>query len=305
MVSLKQTTLVGALFLLASCAEPGAESKTAADARATTFTYAPSVGKPSHETMRRSEEVSIPGSPMRDAEQWTMDWDVVTQMEANLFKRTLKLVGLKININGAEALRGDEIKSSPVVIDILTDKDSNVVDVRGADQLSAAIVGLASPEVQPVLKRVFSPERLKALVVARSQELHADIVGRPAQVGSQWMANDPSGGGGSKQIRVVGEAPCGALRCAQVTRKYDLDRRALYQEISERVAAYVTSQGGDPSTIQVTGMDLKLEDSLLIDPSTMDYYGARFNQEATIRVAGPKGELPVAFKVNRETDVKY
>ncbi|HEY3499131.1 MAG TPA: hypothetical protein VGK73_30785, partial [Polyangiaceae bacterium] len=114
-MSLKQATLAAAVLLLTSCAEPGADSKTAADARSATFVYAPTLGKPSHETMRRSEEVSIPGSPMRDAEQWTMDWDVVTQQEANLFKRSLKLVGLKIN--GADALRGDEIKSNSVVID--------------------------------------------------------------------------------------------------------------------------------------------------------------------------------------------
>jgi hypothetical protein len=304
MISFKQGTLVGSLLLFTACAQPGADSNTAAQAQTGKFNYAPAVGRPHHETMRRTEEVSIPGSPMRDAEQWTLDWDVTTSQEANLFKKSLKLVGLKINVNGADVLRGDEIKANSVVIDVLTDKDSNVVDVRGAEQLSAAIVGLGSPEVQPMLKRAFSPARMKALVVLRSIELHRDFVGRPSQVGSQWMANDEATGG-TKQIRVVSESPCGANKCVQVSREYQLDRRALYQEISERVGAYVKSQGGDPSKVDVVGMDLKLEDSLLIDPASMDYHGARFNQEATIRVAGPNGELPVAFKVRRETDYKY
>jgi hypothetical protein len=63
--------------------------------------------------------------------------------------------------------------------------------------------------------------------------------------------------------------------------------------------------GGDPSAIKVIDANVKLEDSLTINPATMDYYGARFDQEATIRVAGPKGELPVAFKLQRESTYKY
>jgi hypothetical protein len=266
--------------------------------------YAPALGKPHHEYMKRYDEMSIPGTPVRDSEEWNMDWEVVTTQEANLFKRSLKLVGLKISSNGLDALRGDEVKANNVVIDVLTDKDSNVVDVRGADQLSAAIVGLGSAEAQPILRRVFSPERLKALVVVRSMELHADFVGRPSQVGSQWMGTDP-GGGGTKEIRVVAEAACGASKCVQVERKYDVDRKALYAQVSARVAAYVQSQGGDPSKVQVTGMDLKLEDSLLIDPNTMDYHGARFVEDATIKVTGPNGELPVAFKHHRQSSYKY
>ena len=304
MVSFKYGAFLAGLFLVA-CAEPGADSKTAADAQTGKFVYAPTLGKPYRETTRRTEEVSIPGSPMRDAEEWTLDWEVVTTQEANLFKRSYKLVGLKINSNGADLLRGDEIKSNAVVVDVLTDKDSNVVDVRGTDKLSEAIAGLGSPEAQPVLRRIFSPERLKAIVVLRSIEFHADFVGRPSQVGSQWMSNDASGGGGTREIRVVGESPCGAAKCAQVTRKYEVDRKALYQEISARVAEYVHSQGGDPSQVQVTGMDLKLEDSLLLEPSSMDCHGAHFVQDATIRVTGPKGELPVAFKQRRETEYKY
>jgi hypothetical protein len=304
MVSFKAGVAVGCLFALISCAQPGADSNTAADARSATFVYAPSLNKPSRETMKRYEEMSIPGTPVRDAEEWTMDWEVVTTQEANLFKRSLKLVGLKIKSNGLDLLRGDEVKANTVVIDVLTDKDSNVVDVRGTDQFSSAIAGLGSPEAQPALRRIFSPERLKALVVVRSMELHADFVGRPSQVGSKWMANDP-GGGGTKEIRVVAESPCGASKCVQVERKYDVDRKALYAMVSERVGAYVQSQGGDPSQVQVTGMDIKLEDSLLIEPNSMDYHGARFVQEAAIKVAGPKGELPVAVKVQRETSYQY
>ena len=52
-------------------------------------------------------------------------------------------------------------------------------------------------------------------------------------------------------------------------------------------------------------MDVKLEDSLVIDPSSMDYHGARFSQDATLHVTGPNGELPVAFKVQRERSYKY
>jgi len=289
------------VLLASACAEPGAAK---APANTGAFVYAPALGVPYRETMQRYEEVSIPGTPMRDAERWTLEWQGVTSQETNNFKRTLKLVDLKFNLNGVDELRGDEIKASAPMIDVLTDKDANVVDVRGTEQLSAAIVALATPEAQPVLKRVFSPERLKALVVVRSIEQHADFVGRPSQVGSQWTTVGPAAAS-TKQIRVVSEAACGASHCVQVERSYDVDKQAVFAEVSDRVAAYVQAQGGDPKQVQLTGVEVKLQDNLLIDPTTMDYHGARFDQDAIIHVAGPKGELPVAFKLHRQSDYKY
>jgi hypothetical protein len=303
-ISLKQGATVGFVVFSTACAGAGSEPKTAASGNPGKFTYAPALNVPYRETMTRYEEMSIPGTPVRDAERWTIDWDVMSSQESNLYKRTLKLVGLKLNVNGVDELRGDEVKASNASIDVLTDKDSNVVDVRGTDQLSAAIVALGTPQAQPLLKHAFSPELLKALVVRRSIEQHADFVGRPSQVGSQWMAGDANSGG-TKQIRVVAEAPCDKSQCVQVERKYDVDRSALFAEVSDRVAAYVQSQGGDPSQVKLAGLDVKLEDSLTLEPATMDYHGARFDEDATLHVSGPRGELPVAFKLQRGSDYKY
>jgi hypothetical protein len=254
--------------------------------------------------MRRIEETSILGTPMRESEEWTMEWDVVASRESNLFKRSRQLKGLKISVNGAEQLRGDEVAAAKATVDTLTDKDANVVDVRGTDQLSAAIVSLGDAKAQPILQKIFSPLRLKALVVVRSMEAHLDIIGRPTAVNSQWTAVDPVSGG-TRQLRVVGEAPCGATRCLEIVRQYDVDKQAVFGEIAERIGAYVQAQGGDPSKVKLVGMDVKLEDTLLIEPATMNYHRVRYNQEATIKVAGDKGELSVAFKSRRETDVTY
>jgi hypothetical protein len=300
MISFQRGFLAGVLcFAVSACSG----SKTAADAKPGAFNYAPALDKPSHETMRRLEEISIPGTPLRNAEEWTLDWDVVTTKDGDNYKRSLKLTGLKIDVNGQPLLKGDEVKSAGATVDIITDKESHVIDVKGADQLSKAIVGLGAPDAQPALGRIFSAERLRILAAVRSMELHQDFVGRPAQVGSQWEAVDPEGG--SKQIRVASEVPCAAGKCVQVVREYKLDEKTLYGDISELVAAYVKEQGGDPSKVALVGMDVKLEDSLVIDPMTMDYYGAKFDQAATIRVAGPNGELPVSMKVQRETSYRY
>lgn len=304
MISSVRLTFLGLSFFACAPSNTERESNTAAEARAVTFVYAPALDRPHRETMRRTEEFSIPGSPLRNLEEWVLDWDVVVHQETNLFRRSMTLVGLKINVNGAATLRGDEVKASAVTIDVLTDKDSNVVDVRGTEPFSAAIVALGSAEAQPVLRRVFSPERLKGLAIERSVELHSDFVGRPAQPGSTWMAND-SNQGVTRQIRVLAEAPCGASRCVQVRREYDVDRSALYAEVSQRVGAYVQAQGGDPSKVAVTGMDLKLEDTLLIAPATMEYYAAEFVQDASIHVTGPNGELPVKLKSQRKTEYRY
>jgi hypothetical protein len=303
MISVKLGRWILGVVLLSACGGPEAPAKNAEAANGR-FNYSPTLEKPCHETMTRSEEVAIPGSPLRDAQQWTLEWDVTTTRESNLFKRSYRLVGLKISVNGAEQLRGDEVKPSMATVDVLTDKDANVVDVRGSEQLSNAIASLGTPEAQPILKRVFSPQRLKALVVIRSIEQHADFVGRPAQVGSQWQATEADSPI-VVQVRVAGETPCGQAKCVQVQRTYDLDRQAVFSEVAERVADFVKSQGGDPAKVQLTGMDLKLEDTMTIDPATMDYYGARYSQDATLHVAGPNGELPVSFKVTRERSYKY
>jgi len=302
MKSLGSGAVLGFLLLASGCAESGTTPK--APAKAGAFVYSPALDVPYRETMQRYEEMSIPGTPMRDAERWTLDWQGVTAQEGSNFKRTLKLVGLKFNANGVDELRGDEIKAAAPAIDVITDKDANVVDVRGTEQLSAAIVGLATAEAQPSLKRIFSPARLKALVVLRSVEQHADFVGRPSQVGSQWTTTEPDAAS-TRQIRVLAETPCGTSKCVQVQRSYDLDKQAVFDEVSERVASYVQSQGGDPKRVQLTDVAVKLQDSLVIDPATMDYHGARFDEDATIRVLGPNGELPVAFKLQRQSDYKY
>jgi hypothetical protein len=295
---------MGVMAILGACGAPSSDPKAAEQGKPEAFTYAPTLDKPYRETNRRFEEMTIPGSPMREAEEWTLDWQVVVTKETNLFKRSLRLVGLKINVNGVELLRGDEVKAKMATVDVLTDKDSNVVDVRGADQLSEAIVALGAENARPALARAFSAARLKQLAVVRSQELHLDFVGRPTPVGSQWIATDPSSRA-TRKIKVAGEEPCGQKRCLHVTREYDIDGQVVFGEVSSRVAAYVQSQGGDPTKVALAGVNLKLEDSLLIDPATLEYHGARFNQDAALRVSGPNGELPVILKVRRESDYKY
>jgi len=52
-------------------------------------------------------------------------------------------------------------------------------------------------------------------------------------------------------------------------------------------------------------MDLKLEDSLVIAPATMEYYAAEFVQDMMLHVTGPNGELPVKFKIRRQTEYSY
>src|SRR4051794_37050792 len=72
-------------MLFPACAPSNTEreSNTAAEARAATFVYAPVLNRPHQERMRRIEEFSIPGSPLRNVEEWVMDWVVVVHQETN------------------------------------------------------------------------------------------------------------------------------------------------------------------------------------------------------------------------------
>ena len=49
---------------------------------------------------------------------------------------------------------------------------------------------------------------------------------------------------------------------------------------------------------------VKLGDSLVFNPATMDYHAAR-RPDATILLVGPKGELGSAFKQQRELSYMY
>jgi len=304
MIPIKLCMSASAICVLAACSGADPEPKTANGHRAEVFTYAPTLNKPHRETVRLYQEVAIPGTPLRDTETWTLDWEAVTSSEANQYKRTLKLVGLKVVVNDVEELRGDEVKANNgAAIDVFTDGKAKVLDVRGADQLSAAVVALGDPALQPALRQSLSPARLKALAVMRTTEQHADFVGRPTQVGSTWAAVDANGT--TRNIRIVSEEPCGATRCLKVIRTYEVDKKEVFEEAARRVAAYVQQQGGNPDEIDLVDMNIALEDSLLIDPATMNGYGALLVQDATLRLASPSGELPVSFKTQREVVYTY
>ena len=108
-----------------------------------------------------------------------------------------------------------------------------------------------------------------------------------------------------EEIRVVAEEACGAETCLRVVRQYDADQQAIRDSVAAQVKADVQAKGGDPNLVDVTGMDIKHEDTLLIDPATMEYHGANFVQNATVQVTGPEGQLQVAFKLERQSTYAY
>ena len=57
----------------------GAATPDAPQAAPETFTYAPVLEQEYSYQQRRFQEVSVPGSPMRNAEEWIIDWKVVTR----------------------------------------------------------------------------------------------------------------------------------------------------------------------------------------------------------------------------------
>jgi len=169
MISSIRLTFLGVLLFACAPSNTEKESNTAAEARAVTFVYAPALNRPHRESMRRSEEFSIPGSPLRNLEEWLMDWDVVVQQETNLFRRTMKLVGLKIDVNGAPALRGDV-------------KANAVMPIAGS-----RMTALMGEEINALMQRDF-PARAVAPVVALLAHDDAPCNGEMFSVGGGGFA---------------------------------------------------------------------------------------------------------------------
>lgn len=301
--------LLSALAFVPGCSPtqsgPGAKMATDSDGRPL-FTYAPQVGRRFRHRMKRYEQLAIIGAPMRQSEEWIADWDVEIRQESNRYIQYAKLVGLEIKVNEANLLRGNELAGLDATLEIYTDKDANVAEIRGTESLTRALVSLATPEAQEAVAAMFSPERLKALFFQRVDERVRDLVGRPAVVGESWMSN--AGAEGvvlTKQLRVEAQEPCGAASCLRIKRDYEIDKLGVWAMARERVAAWVQAQGGDPSELALKAAQAKLEDVLLVDPSTMEFHHATFDHKAAITVASAERMLQVEHQLRRESEYRY
>jgi len=262
------------------------------------FTFEPRLGTAFRHTMRRVDQFEIVGSPQRETEETELVLSTTITPEDNLYRYTLRPLSLSIVVNGAPVFaapdgRVDLSKSGAEVV-LLINGEAAITAIRGADTLTRAVVDLAPAERKEAVSQMYAPRMIEQLIIQRVVERTADLIGNHSNLGNSWGAAPRSQGGYepvAKQLEVTRDADCAAPRCVLVTRKFQIDQNLIWQAAEARVKNFVVSQGGDPASLRVVDTDVKFEDELVVDPRTLEFYGARFEQTATVVAQGAQGNV--------------
>ncbi|HXS17997.1 MAG TPA: hypothetical protein VN764_12455 [Polyangiaceae bacterium] len=289
----------------AATPEDQAEARTAAEKH---FTFAPVAGTKYAHVMRRLDEVTFEGHPVRFAEEWEITWHVEIKPETNLFVFRNTLAGLKLAVNGAAVLQGSEVAGSQAYFDLAFDGEGNVVDVRNTQSLTDAISAVVRPENKGLVTQMFSAENLRFLFFVRAQERGRELVGQNAAVGSTWSYQfeaSPGVEAAETKLTVKEAVPCGAAHCVKVVRETKLNDNMVWMGAAARVEQFVADRGADPKSIVLKSAEVRLVDELVLVPERMEFHGATFDQDARLSVTNGAEELSVRFRTTRSSEYKY
>jgi hypothetical protein len=272
------------------------------------FVFAPRVGARFTHTMRRLDEVTFEGHPVRFAEEWELVWNVEIRQETNLFVFRHVLGGLKLTVNAAPLLAGPEVAQSAAYFDLAFDGEGNVVDIRHTQSLTDAVAQVVKPENQQLAVQMFSAENLRMLFFARAEERGRELFGQNAELGSSWSYRvdaAPSVPAAERTLVVKEAVPCAKEDCVKVVRETKLNPDLVWQGAAARVEQFITERGGDPKTISLEKADVQLLDEMLIVPERMEFHGAVFDQNATLGVSHGGEKLTVHFRTLRVSEYAY
>jgi hypothetical protein len=299
--------LLASLLVLTPACGPKGDAKSAEAAEAGTFRFAPRIGSKFRHVMSRTQELSIVGTPLRQVEEWKLTWDMELSAEQDAVLLRATMVTLELAVNGAPVLRGDEVTSKQAFVEVLLDSTGGVIDVRRTQTLTDAIVNVARPEAAEAVRAAFHPEALRYHFAVLVAERTLDLSGRPSAVGSSWQvdAAPDAPGAATRTLRVTAEEACGAFTCVRVARETRIAPEIVWDAAKADVAAYVTSQGGDATAVNLEKADVELVDEMLVEPATLQFHGASFSQSATIMVQSPKGQLTVKSSLKRASTYTF
>jgi len=277
-----------------------------------TFTFEPRLGTAFRHTLKKVDTFEIVGTPVRETEETELTLSMTITPEDNQYRYTLRPLSLRIVLNGAAVFDSPggqaDLSTSGAEVALLINGQAVVTSISGAETLTKALVALTPPDRREAVAQIYAPRAIEQLLVVRVVERTADLIGNHSNVGNSWGARQGAESGYdpvAKQLEVVGEADCAAPRCAVVSRKFNVDQNLIWQAAEGRVKQYVSSQGGDPNSVKVVKTDLKLEDELVVDPRTLEFYGARFEQTATITAQGAQGNLTIKKSSVRTSSYDY
>jgi len=261
-----------------------------------TFIYAPPAGTRFVRTVRLISETSLVGSPFHQRQETEFVWNVGFAREGDQTLVTQQLQRVALRINGAEVLDGERIPGNNLSVDLVVNREPQVVEVRGADHAAEVLSALLRPGAEES-QGLMSAELVRQIAVARFEMVVRDVVGRPTAPGSTWTSPDPDPAVRSKTMVVDRFEPCGNARCAHVTAQYEVNPQAAARRALRSAAAFLARNGVNPAEAEVLDASLDYRDELLVEPATLVDHGATFSKTARVTFAGARGApIPVEFR---------
>ncbi|HTB77618.1 MAG TPA: hypothetical protein VK762_30450 [Polyangiaceae bacterium] len=284
--------------------EQGPARSGSAEMQPESFTFAPPDGARGVRTENRRYEASLVGAPLRNLEERELRWNVESKRNGDQFVVTQELAHVTMKHDG-ETLVDKDVKPGAVVAQLIIDKAGNLVDVRGLEGASKALMVAPSPDARPGAAPELSPQTLKALVATRYEETLGDIVGRPTKAGTSWTTQGRPGGPViSRTVTVQKTEPCGATMCTGLQAIYKLNPRLMLSIADQIVGEYARMIGKAPSKVDVQTAMYSMQGTLLTEPATMMNHGATLDETGKILFEGPKKQ-PMEIDLQGRTLITF
>jgi hypothetical protein len=291
--------LAGGLIVVACSSSQNSSKAPNADR---TFMFAPRTDMKFRHEMKNLDEVVVSGSTFRDSVESRLLWEVAVTEEGDtkyFYHRRLLELGLKVN--GAEVLSGKEIASQRAEIVQKMSRDGHVIDITGTETVTQALKTVVPPAERARVAQIFSPENIRAILMARAVDAFDEIVGKPTDHGSTWSSKMGDGPLRGKEVLVDSSVGCGPKTCRKLKRSFDIDPEKVGDFARRRVAGFLTASGLEPGSVRVVDAKLKVEDTFVVEPDTCHLHDASLVQEGKVVLEGPKGNRMEVVFTNKQT----
>lgn len=314
----RRTLRVGLVLGLSGCSatvarrppSPGAAEMQATQGPAT-FSFSPPQGTTRFAwTERRSFDATIAHTKAADRNESELRWDVSIHPSSN--DTTVidqRLVGVSFAHDGATVVSG----RPDALIQLVVDSGGTLQAVSGVDAASRAVRALASPGMDAMAGRMFSPQALDALVRARAQLLLGDVVGRPTAEGATWIVPSRTGGNALfTRYTVEGTKPCdatpegGRTECAQLRVWVDIQPRVAEDAASALVERHTRQPVQDfARTPEGARARYVMWGTVLVQPATLLPAGADVREAGHVTLSSGDKSYRVDLRARTEDSFEY
>jgi len=252
---------------------------------------------------RRTFDATLVGTSRTVRDESDLRWDVSTHpsvLDTTVFDQ--RLVRATVTHDGRTVVDG----APEVTVQLVVDSGGNLQEVRGLDEASRVLRGLAEPQMRSWADRMFSPQDLRSLLVSRYDLFVGHVDGRPTARGTTWIATERPGGTTLlRRYTVEGTEPCGAALCTRLRVRLDIDPRVV-DPLAERIVAdYLQSQGRPAPKLTIERTSYGMGGTLLVDAATMQTHSATLREAGRVVVTAPDRAYEVDVHATTDDTFQY